>query len=111
MHLDMKQPFWKNLLASLFVAFLMLPTAIQLFHISEGHQHITCTKKAIHVHKSISECDLCDFHMSPLTYEIDSFSDLIQIEISVKLNIDFPNLHLPPFNVTNTRLRAPPIFS
>lgn len=107
----MKQSFGKNILALLFVAFLMLPTAIQLFHISEVHQHVTCTKKLIHVHKSVSECDLCDFHMSPVTYDIESYAGLLIPEIFVNLNIDLNSLQLPSFKITNTRLRAPPMHS
>jgi len=107
----MRQSFGKNMVALLFVAFLMLPTAIQLFHISETHKHVTCTKKLIHVHKSFSECDLCDFHMSPLTYDIESYSGLMVPDIFVKLNIDFNSLQLSSYKITNTRLRAPPVNS
>ncbi|MCX2679384.1 hypothetical protein OOZ15_05460 [Galbibacter sp. EGI 63066] len=109
--MEYKKQIGKNIVALLLFAALMLPTAIQFFHMFEGHEHITCSEKTSHIHKSITKCDTCDFHLVSFNYDIAKYPDLLLPKIPVKINVDFASLQFHSIKITNTQLRAPPIFS
>jgi len=95
----------------LFIAF-MLPIAIQFFHMfDDNHEHITCTEQKTHIHKSITKCEVCSFHLVSINYDIAKYPDLLLPKIPVKNQTNFDSLWLNSFKVTNKQLRAPPVFS
>lgn len=109
--MDNKKQFGKNLLALVLFAALLLPTAVQFFHILEGHEHITCSEKTTHIHKSVTTCDICDFHLVSFNYNIAKYSNLLVPKIPIRVDVSFTSLRFHSFKITNTQLRAPPIFS
>jgi len=109
--MDNKKQIGKNIVTLLLFAALMIPTAVQFFHIFEGHEHIACAEKGIHVHKSNTECEICSFHLASFDYDIAKYPDLLIPKIHVKVDENLKPLKLHFFKITNTQLRAPPIFS
>lgn len=101
----------KKIAATLLLALLLFPMAFNFFHHFTDHQHIECSENKLHIHQSVSGCDICDFNLLSFNYNITHYSDLKQSEISVELNIAFEPLQLNSFTITNTQLRAPPFFS
>lgn len=90
---------------------LMLPTAIQFFHSFEEHEQIDCTEQEAHVHKTITKCEVCSFHLASFDYEIATYPDLSLPEIHELINADYTSAQLDSFNTTSTQLRAPPVLS
>jgi hypothetical protein len=109
--MDYKKQIGKNIVSLLLFAALMLPTSVQFFHMFEGHEHTTCTEKTTHIHKSITKCKICSFHLASFKYDIAKYPDLLLPKIPVKVDANFTSLQFHSFNLTNTQLRAPPIFS
>ncbi|MGY8886655.1 MAG: hypothetical protein ACKVGT_07535 [Flavobacteriales bacterium] len=103
--------FGKNVSTLLLFAALMLPTAVQFFHLFEGHEHITCSEKTTHIHKSNTSCDVCDFQVASFSYDIAKYPDVIAPKIPVGVDLNGTSLQFHSFIITNTQLRAPPIFS
>ncbi len=106
-----KKQFGKNLVALLLFVALMVPTAVQFFHMFEAHEHTACSENATHVHQSATKCDVCDFHLASFNYDIAKYPDLELPKISEEVNLNFASLNFQPFKISNAQLRAPPIFS
>ncbi|MFT5436973.1 MAG: hypothetical protein ACI840_001625 [Ulvibacter sp.] len=109
--MDYKKQIGKNIAALLLFAALMLPTATQFFHMFEGHEHIACTENTTHIHKSVVECEICSFHLVSFNYDIVEYPELLLPKIPVKIEANFDSLQYHSFKISNTQLRAPPIFS
>lgn len=85
-----------------------LPTAIQLHHTFENHEHTVCTSKIdhhIHEQKEI-DCKLCDFTFSG--FIIPEFSN-ISDNITTSINV-YPNFYhfLSDYKKLHFSLRGPP---
>lgn len=109
--MDSKKQLGKNIAALLLFAALMLPTAIEFIHMFEGHEHITCNDRTTHIHKSVLKCEICHFHLASFNYDITEYPNLLLPKIPVKIEANFTSLQFHSFKLTNTQLRAPPIFS
>mgnify|MGYP000622114844 CR=1 FL=1 len=109
--MDCKKQIGKNIVALLLFTALTLPTAIEFFHLFEGHDYIACNENTTHIHKSVTKCDICDFHLASFNYDIATYPNLLLPNIPVKVDVNFTSFLLGSFNITNTQLRAPPIFS
>ncbi len=109
--MDFKKQFGKNIAALLLFVAFMLPPALQFIHVLEGHEHITCNERSTHIHKSIAKCEICSFHLASFNYDIAEYPELLRSTIPVKINDNVASLKLHSFKITNTQLRAPPIFS
>jgi hypothetical protein len=109
--MDYRKQIGKNIVALLLFVALVLPTAVQFIHMLEGHEHIACTENVTHIHESVTECDICDFHLALFNYDITKYPDLLLPKILVKAEANFTSLQFHSFQITNTQLRAPPIFS
>jgi hypothetical protein len=101
----------KSIAALLLFVALMLPSAIQFIHMSEGHEYIACTEQTTHLHKSVVKCEICSFHLASFIYDIAELPNLVQPKIPVNIEANFASLQYHSFKITNTQLRAPPIFS
>ncbi|WP_047415766.1 hypothetical protein [Cellulophaga sp. Hel_I_12] len=104
-----KQVRQKAVSLLLFVLFLF-PNAIQFAHAFDGHKHTTCKEVNTHYHETLIDCEICDFHFVPLTYEIYDYPDFLVSTIPTASKKHFTTLLYTPFHTTNTQLRAPPYF-
>lgn len=109
--MDQKKQIRKNIASLLLFIALMLPTAVKFIHIFEGHEHFTCTESKTHLHKTVSKCEICSFHLATFKYDIVEYPDLLVQEVPLENIITFSELQLHSFNITNTQLRAPPTLS
>lgn len=109
--MDYKKQIGKNITALLLFVALMLPTAIPFIHMFDGHEHIACAEKTTHIHKSVVTCEICSFNLASFNYDIAEYRELLLPKIPVKLEANFTSLQYHSFKITNTQLRAPPIFS
>lgn len=109
--MDYKKQIGKNIAALLLFAVLMLPSAIPFIHIFHGHEHIACTEKTTHIHKSVVKCEICSFRFVSFNNDIAKYPELLLPKIPVKIEVNFASLQYHSFKITNTQLRAPPIFS
>jgi len=89
---------------------LMLPTVIQISHIFQDHEKVVCTNQSTHFHNEVSDCQICDFNLTPLDYNIAEYPDLVLADIPLNVEKQFSPLLFHSFKITNTQLRAPPHF-
>jgi DNA replicative helicase MCM subunit Mcm2 (Cdc46/Mcm family) len=97
--------------ALLLIVALMLPTVVKLLHVCEDHAHITRNDQSTQIHKTVTKCDTCSFHLASFSSDRTDFSELIAPCIHAKLKVNFASQQYCFFINTNTRLRAPPVFS
>lgn len=109
--MDSKKQLGKNIAALLLFVVLMLPTAFEFIHTFEGHELITCNDRTTHIHKSVVKCNICQFHIASFNYDTAEYPNLLLPKITVKIEANFTSLQFISFKITNTQLRAPPIFS
>jgi len=106
-----KKQFVKNIIASLLLMFLFLPTAFQFVAIFEKHEHIVCSEQQVHVHKSIVECEICSFQFTPLHYNLVHHNELDVLLIPETTQERAYSLLFHSFTRTNIQLRGPPALS
>ncbi|TXD84515.1 hypothetical protein ESY86_05505 [Subsaximicrobium wynnwilliamsii] len=109
--MDNTKQIGKNIAAFLLLVALMFPTAIQLLHSCEGHEHIAYEGSSSQIHQEVSDCHICDFHLASFNYDISEYPNFHLPIIPVKIETDLSSLQLHSFITTNTQLRAPPTFS
>jgi len=109
--MDYKKQLVNKILAILLFVVLILPSTIHFFHIFEGHDHSVNTEKRTNVHSSVSECKICDYQMASFNFDVAKSLEISAPKLEVKATINLDALLLHSFNITNTQLRAPPIFS
>ncbi len=109
--MDFKKQLGKNIAALLLFVALMLPTAVQFVHMFEGHEHISCKDVTTHIHQDVPDCHICDFHLASFNYDIAEYPNLLLANIPLKFEANLASLRFHSFKITNTQLRAPPIFS
>jgi len=105
----------KNQIGSSFAAFmlvlaLMLPSGIQFAHIFEGHEHISCNDHSVHLHKSVTQCEISHFHLANFNYELADYPDFSTPKIPARVEEQISSLLFHSFKINNTQLRAPPHF-
>ena len=106
-----KIQFVNNIIASLLLIFLLLPTAFQFVTIFEKHEHIVCSEQQVHVHKFIIECEICSFHFTPLNYNLVHYNELEMLLIPETTQERTYSLLFHSFKITNIQLRGPPALS
>ena len=106
-----KIQFVNNIIASLLLIFLLLPTAFQFVTIFEKHEHIVCSEQQVHVHKFIIECEICSFHFIPLNYNLVHYNELEMLLIPETTQERAYSLLFHSFKITNIQLRGPPALS
>ena len=109
--MDNKKQVGKKIAALLLFVALMLPTAIPFIHMLDGHEHIACSDYTTHVHKNVVKCEICSFNLATFNYDLNEYRDLFRPKIPVKIEANFASLQYHSLKITNTQLRAPPIFS
>lgn len=109
--MKIKEQIGKSIAALLLFAALVLPSAIKFVHVFEDHEHFTCSAVSTHIHKSIIECDLCDFNYVSFDYTTAKFPNVHLPKVLLRVVSMEAPLKYNSFKITNTQLRAPPIFS
>ena len=106
--MDTKNQIGKNIIASLLLMFLLLPTVFQFVSVFEDHEHVVCSEQQVHVHKSIVDCEICSFHFTPLNYNLAQHKSFEVLLISETTQENFTSLLFHSFTTTNIKLRGPP---
>jgi len=106
-----KKQYVKNIIASLLLMFLLLPTALQFVTIFDTHEHMVCSEQQVHVHKSIVECEICSFQFTPLHYNLVHNNELEILLIPETTQERTYSLLFHSFKITNIQLRGPPALS
>lgn len=106
--MDTKNQFGKNIIASLLLMSLLLPTVFQFVSVFEDHEHVVCSEQQVHVHKSIVDCEICSFHFTPLNYNLAQHKSFEVLLISETTQENFTSLLFHSFTTTNIKLRGPP---
>ncbi len=89
---------------------LLLPNAVQLSHVFQGHEHVVCHDQVEHVHAQPSDCQICHFHLSTYNYSLGNSTVVLLPPVLDKVESQFSNPLCSSFKKTNTQLRAPPYF-
>jgi hypothetical protein len=102
-------------LNSYFISFLLIgtllfPSAVQVVHDLEGHEHTVCSDFSTHVHENKTDCDLCHFHSSPFEYQFDTSSGVIKISTERQIEC-FYTFISSKYSSPNNPLRGPPVLS
>ena len=106
--MDTKNQFVKNIIASLLLMPLLLPTVFQFVSVFVDHQHIACSEQQVHFHKSIVDCETCSLHFTPLNYNLAQHQPFEVLLISETTQENFTYLLFHSFTTTNIKLRGPP---
>ena len=109
--MDYKRQTVKNITALLLFVALMLPSAIQFIHMFEGHDHLACKEQTAHLHETVVKCNVFSIHLASFNYDIAEYPNLLLPKIYVEKKVNFAFLQFHSFSISNTQLRAPPIFS
>lgn len=90
---------------------LMIPSAVQLIHTFDGHEHITCNETETHFCKTDIECNICAFEAFSYKNDIDLKSDY-SLNLPIFTEIDsYTTAAISSYYYSNKQLRAPPVFS
>ncbi len=90
---------------------MLSPSIIHFFHLFQEHEPVICSSHDIHIHQEVQDCEICHFHQASFNYDLFSFPEFINEEVSEGLVEAKPILgfSIKPINI---QLRAPPqIFS
>lgn len=99
----------KAVITALLVALMFLPSAFELTHHLDGHEHISCDEISVHLHEKKLDCSLCDFQISsfdyiPLEFDLATVGRIIgTTPVHRQENITNNSCCLPS-------LRGPPVF-
>jgi hypothetical protein len=103
--------FCKNTFALVLLGAFLLPTAVQFASAFESHNHFICNEQQIHVHQSVIECETCTFNYSPYHFSFVIFTNLEVVLTPEATKVSFASLLFHSFNITNTKLRGPPVLA
>jgi len=113
--MKIKEQIYKSIVVLVLFSVFMTPTVIKFDHLFKGHKHykLTCHnhKTESHFHKHHDNCSICNSFFTPLTYELSENIHKVFVATIVKSEENFYFLQFHSFKVTNTQLRAPPIYS
>lgn len=109
--MDNRKQFGKNITTLLLLIALMLPTVIQFSHIFDDHGHSPCEELSTHFHQGDTNCHICDFHLASFNYDIAEYPELSLPVVPIEIIESLSSLQIHLIVLTNTQLRAPPVFS
>ncbi|PKA84067.1 hypothetical protein ATE92_2237 [Ulvibacter sp. MAR_2010_11] len=88
---------------------LLLPSVIQFTHIFENHHHTVCTDYTVHLHEKITECPICDFHLSTFSFNPLDNSFVAEVKQNERTEtLYFFSAKLIPLQHPDSR--GPPLF-
>lgn len=107
--------FWKHagkgISVFVLVAILQFPSAIRLSHHCEAHEHHTFMLDVDDFHEAGHDCPICHFQLASFTFNIPAFPKLLSHNYPETAEKHFFCTAINCFTLTNTRLRAPPLFA
>jgi len=87
-----------------------LPSAIQLVHALENHEHTVCVSKTdTHIHANEFDCDIFHRPHQTLGYELPSTLDVIPTHYYTTTSKEIPQVFLVVFQ-NKKNPRGPPFF-
>ncbi|QNJ98645.1 hypothetical protein [Constantimarinum furrinae] len=92
------------------IGILLFPSAVQVIHSVEGHEHNVCSDFSTHVHENKTDCELCHFHYAPFEYRFSAITEGVEIFTITALDSNYQFLS-GNFTAPNTPLRGPPVLS
>lgn len=98
----------ERILAFWLIALLLLPVTIEAVHTFEGHESVSCSETATHIHGIEAECELCDIRLTTFDFDITTAQELVLTSSPVKKEVNLTSSQLHSYQITNTQLRAPP---
>lgn len=107
---DIKLKFIFPVVATIFSVALLFPTAVQLAHSFEGHEHPVCTELGTHLHKAQLDCPIFDFHFSNFTFSFQQLPQFLDVDGYQTVSTVY---RLPKIIGRNFHyhLRGPPVLS
>ena len=89
----------------------LLPSLVQLSHLSESHEHSVCFDNSDHVHSLSYECSIQDFQLTPFDFDPIYESNKIYRSKIGLTESHYTFLVDKKLHYTSKNLRAPPNFS
>ena len=100
---------FRTYIATIFLFALLLPTAIQVIHSFEEHEHVACTSNINkHIHELDNDCGELHLHIKVFYYELYSPSTLLNNKVFAKNTLHKPQ-QLKTHYFSNKSSRGPPI--
>jgi len=99
------------LLSFLLNAIILFPIFIQFLHASEEHEHLICYDDSTHLHEIKSNCDICDFTISPFALKLINNTNSELVESYYKAVNNHYNFLYSSYVNTTKKLRGPPTYS
>ncbi|GAB1308686.1 hypothetical protein KH5_13690 [Urechidicola sp. KH5] len=101
----------KNMLSLVLFIALMTPSAVQLLHVFEGHEHMTCNETETHFCKTDLDCSICSFEAFSYNNAV-AFTNDYSLNLPILSKIDsYTTVAISSYHHSNKQLRAPPIYS
>ena len=103
-----EQNIFVKFFSLMLVVILLFPSAIQLAHTEDSHDHPVCTDFSTHMHETELDCSLCDFQVSIFAFDTEKpGQDLLNSQ-------NFRQIHSAPKSLylissETTSLRGPPL--
>jgi len=89
---------------------LFIPSVIQLVHVFENHEHITCTSKEVkHIHAKEFDCDIFHRPYQNLALDIPSRFDVIPEHFYASTFLEIPQRIRVAYHSKKSS-RGPPSF-
>jgi hypothetical protein len=89
----------------------LLPSVVQLTHLSENHEHSVCFDNSDHVHSLSYDCSIQDFQLTPFDFDPLYESNKIYRSKIGLTESHYTFLANKKLLYTSKNLRAPPYFS
>ncbi|MUH35803.1 hypothetical protein D9O36_08130 [Zobellia amurskyensis] len=99
----------KSITAFVLFCALLFPSAVQVFHFFEGHEHEVCNDSSEHYHEAPTDCSVYHIQLTSFSYDFSIFPDIIPFEYAQHNEQLFSSVVIDSYSKTNFQLRAPPI--
>ena len=101
----------KRILAFFLWLVLLFPSLLNLVHHCEIHAHLECNEQKAHLHQFNNDCEICDYNLLNLNYDLRNIKNFEQPQIFTTLNAFYTPLQFHSFLQKSIQLRAPPMIS
>lgn len=99
----------KKHIALLSIFVLLIPSAIQMAHAFEDHEHIVCTSKYDqHFHEDDADCSELHYQLKVFSHEISNAYKTVSLD-NYKSRFNLQPQFIPVYHVVKSLPRAPPV--
>jgi len=105
------QSYYEMVIGIVLTFVVLFPSAVQLTHVIEEHQHSSCFNNSIHIHEKQIDCDIQDYQAT--SFQFDPIQE-IEINVCSFYDLSLSSYQYLPFLSYKkyiNGLRAPPSFS